>query len=184
MSRQHSQGMVFATGEPRRNIPGANPRVAQNLAFRLGRELYEPPFGLMITWAKDGGVGNEAESLIYSPHGLYVKQVESIAQANPKIKTSAMLYTTKEIYSWLYGYATLGSFRGLNTMRELKARYWIPTHDEEVSSTGFMAWSGMMKVRWITLEEAFTHEENEIGEKREQGFEFAVVGNRESFILA
>jgi hypothetical protein len=60
---------------------------------------------------------------------------------------------------------------------------WVPTHDEIVTSTRGYSW--VLRERKISVAEALKKEENEKGEKRKtKGFEFVVIGNGGSFVLA
>ena len=140
-------------------------------------------FGLMVTWENEDEKDGEAECLVLTPHGLYVDDVKVIAEAKPLIKPLAIMHTTKEASSWPFGRANLGAINGLKVVRETGSKYWVPTHDEIVTSTGGYSW--FLRERKISVEEALKQEEIETGEKRKtKGFEFAVVGNGDSFILA
>lgn len=140
-------------------------------------------FGLMITWENSGHKDGEGECLVLSPHGIFVDDIKIIGDAKPAIRPLAILHTMKETWSWPFGTANLGAIHGLKVMREAKPKYWIPTHDELVTSTGGYSW--FLREREITVEEALKQEESEKKEERQtKGFEFAVVGNGESFVLA
>ena len=117
--------------------------------------------GIMIVY--DGG-GAEAECIIETPHGLFVKTVQAVSKASPKLKTLALLHTTHEAWSFPFGKANLGAKNGLEVVRELGAKYWVPTHDEKVTSTGVN--TIFMSDRWGSVEEALADENSRKGGER------------------
>ncbi|KXT09489.1 hypothetical protein AC579_7824 [Pseudocercospora musae] len=114
-----------------------------------------------------------AEVIIYTPHGVQHSDLAIITQASPALTTLAFLHGLHDVR---VGTATgrtalqlnLGAMNGLKAQRMLNAHYWLGTHDEIKRGGGLVAWFLQRDV--ITLKEALELERSQ----REKGGEDAI----------
>jgi hypothetical protein len=128
----------------------------------------------------------EAEAVIYTPHGISPTDLEPVAKAKPKIGTLGLLHGLQDIK--LGAQLNMGAHNGLKVQRLLGAKYWIATHDEIKKGGGLVSWFLDRKI--ITLKEAIEREKEEKGESlKGTGLEpmadvrFEELRNGESLIL-
>jgi hypothetical protein len=131
--------------------------------------------------------GNSAECVIYTPHGITPRDIETLISTDPEIKTLALLHGLQDI-SLPRAQLNLGAHNGLKIQRLLKTKYWISTHDEVKIGGGIVSWFLNRKI--ITLEEAVEKEKAEHGDDlKGTGLEsmadvqFRELGNGETMIL-
>ncbi|KAF1851408.1 uncharacterized protein K460DRAFT_271073 [Cucurbitaria berberidis CBS 394.84] len=96
--------------------------------------------------------GEEAECVIYTPHGIPHTALTPIAQADPPLHTLAFLHGLHDVSISAAQQLNLGAKNGLRAQRILKAKYWVATHDEVKKGGGFISWFLQRKI-W-TLEDA------------------------------
>ncbi|KAE9365121.1 hypothetical protein N431DRAFT_387109 [Stipitochalara longipes BDJ] len=121
----------------------------------------------------------QAECVIHSPHGPYLEDVDVLKRLDPLVKTLALLHTTKESWYYRWGKANMGAKHGAQVAEAVGPRYWISTHDELNTTTGFNKWF----LKDVPNDGAeVVRDEKEKG--RLKGLEFVQVGNGESFVLA
>jgi hypothetical protein len=101
----------------------------------------------------------EAEAVVYTPHGISVKDLEPVAKADPRISTLGLLHGLQDIK--LGAQLNMGAHNGLKAQRLLKAKYWIATHDEIKKGGGLVSW--FLDRTIITLKEAIEREKEENG---------------------
>lgn len=101
----------------------------------------------------------EAEAVIYTPHGISLTDLEPVAKADPKISTLGLLHGLQDIK--LGAQLNMGAHNGLKAQRLLGAKYWISTHDEIKKGGGLVSWFLDRKI--ITLKEAIEREKEENG---------------------
>ncbi|KAH7138490.1 hypothetical protein B0J11DRAFT_16637 [Dendryphion nanum] len=106
------------------------------------------------------------EAIMYSPHGIRVAEptVQTfLHKTAPDVKVLAILHALKEsiAYGWLNSY---GVSYGLPLYRESSAKYWVLSHDSQLTYQGI----GMIGVKDVrrTLEWGLGREkeENKLGE--------------------
>ena len=100
-----------------------------------------------------------AEAVIYTPHGIQASSVESVAEAEPPIRTLALLHGLDEISIGSAARLNLGAHNALKAQRILRAKYWIGTHEEDKGKSGLVA--PFLKRKQISLEEALKAEGGE-----------------------
>ena len=118
-----------------------------------------------------------AEAIIYTPHGIYSKDLDHITQASPPIHTLAFLHGLHNVRVGTVSGRTalqsnLGAHNGLKAQRMLKARYWIGTHDEIKKGGGLVSW--FLQYEKISLKEALEREKGEV-ERGNKGADAGVV---------
>jgi hypothetical protein len=151
-----------------------------------GADLLYYHSGIMITFPKQNG--GDAEAVIYTPHGISPGNLPSISDADPPIKTLALLHGLQDISLPAGAQLNLGAHNGLKVQRLLGAKYWIGTHDEVKKGGGIVSWFLNRKV--ITLQEAVEGEKKEKGGTLEGSdlesmdeVQFVELGNGQSLIL-
>ena len=104
------------------------------IAFRLEAEGYEHPLVAGEGW----------ECIVYTPHGISATALQTLPKTIPQIKTLALLHGIYSVRVGL-GMINLGAKNGAEVRRLLRAKYWMPTHDEDKEKKGVVA---MMMRKW------------------------------------
>nr|POE79435.1 hypothetical protein CFP56_07500 [Quercus suber] len=104
---------------------------------------------------------DEAEALVYTPHGIHSGDLALIPEAQPTVKTLAFLHGLHNVRVGTASGRTalqsnLGAHNGLKAQRLLQARYWIGTHDEVKKGGGLVAW--FLQRDSLTLKDALEQE--------------------------
>lgn len=142
--------------------------------------------GIVVSFNSTGL--DEAEAVIYTPHGIIAEDMEFLSSREPALRIVALIHgllNVKVGLSWIgYMDANLGAHNGLKLQRMLGARHWVGTHDEAKIEKGLTSW--ILTQNPITLEEALQREKEEAkGEHRDFGSpNWHPVGNGESLVLA
>ena len=113
----------------------------------------------IIICAQKPDSGDEAESIIYTPHGVESASFASVASAVPKVHSLAFLHGLHDISITLTKQLNLGAHNALKAQRMLNAKYWCGTHDEVKQSGGLIAL--MLRRKQHTLGEALQREEKQ-----------------------
>jgi hypothetical protein len=128
----------------------------------------------------------EAEAVIYTPHGISPDDVKPVAEAKPEIKTLALLHGLQDIK--LGAQLNMGAHNGLKVQRLLRSKYWIGTHDEVKKGGGIVSW--FLDRKMISLKDAVEREKEERGNDLKGSeleslaeVKFEELGNGESLIL-
>jgi len=149
-----------------------------------GADLLYYHSAVMIAFSNGGKRGEEAEAVIYTPHGISLRDLAPVAQARPSIRTLALLHGLHDI-SLPRAQLNKGAHNGLQVQRLLNAKYWVGTHDEVKNGGGIINWFLNRKI--ITLAEAFELEAGKNGNNGKAtniaNIFFQELGNGESLIL-
>ncbi|TVY76098.1 hypothetical protein LSUE1_G006655 [Lachnellula suecica] len=147
-----------------------------------GADLLYYHAAVMITFSMAEGV----EAVIYTPHGISPDDIRPVADANPKIKTLALLHGLQDIK--LGAQLNMGAHNGLRVQRILESKYWNGTHDEVKKGGGLVSW--FLNRKMISLKEAIEQEKAERGNdltgtdlESMQDVRFEELGNGESLVL-
>lgn len=121
---------------------------------------------------KRQGATDNAEAVIYTPHGIYSNDLDQITTASPPIHTLALLHGLHNVRVGTVSGRTalqsnLGAHNGLKAQRILNAKYWIGTHDEIKTGGGLVSW--FLQRDEISLKDALDRERD----AREKGDEMA-----------
>ncbi|KAG9188603.1 major facilitator superfamily protein [Alternaria panax] len=124
--------------------------------------------------------GEEAECVIYTPHGIPHEALSPIAKADPPLHTLAFLHGLHDVSVSSAQQLNLGAKNGVLAQRILRAKYWIATHDEVKKGGGFISWFLRRKVWTVedALKAARADDEGEFEDVR-----FQDMSNGESRIL-
>ncbi|CAG5172731.1 uncharacterized protein ALTATR162_LOCUS7517 [Alternaria atra] len=124
--------------------------------------------------------GEEAECVIYTPHGIPHEALSPIAKADPPLHTLAFLHGLHDVSISSAQQLNLGAKNGVLAQRILRAKYWVATHDEVKKGGGFISWFLRRKVWTVedALKEARADDEGEFEDVR-----FQDMRNGESRIL-
>ncbi|PVH72716.1 hypothetical protein DL98DRAFT_432649 [Cadophora sp. DSE1049] len=152
-----------------------------------GQDLLYYHSAVMVTFPSSDDEGDgKAEAVIYTPHGISPSDLAPVANANPEIKTLALLHGLQDIS--LGAQLNMGAHNGLKVQRLLGAKYWVGTHDEVKRGGGIVSWFLVRKT--ISLKEAIEREKEERGEELRgsvvEGLKevrFEELGNGESLVL-
>ncbi|PQE24757.1 major facilitator superfamily protein [Rutstroemia sp. NJR-2017a BVV2] len=164
---------------------------------KAGRDLLYYHSAIMITFPSSSSTAEgeanseaeeEAEAIIYTPHGIDPSDLTLVAEARPQIKTLALMHGLQDI-SLPRAQLNKGAHNGLKVQRLLDARYWVSTHDEVKRGGGLVSW--FLRRRGVSVREALEGEmRGEEGEGKGEGdrkmlgeIRFRDVGNGESLLL-
>lgn len=152
------------------------------------------------------GEGEEAEAVIYTPHGISPHGISThgisphgisphgnspndiapVSEADPKIKTLALLHGLQDIS--LGAQLNMGAHNGLKVQRLLGAKYSVGTHHEIKRGGGIVSW--FLERKMVSLKEAIEKEKEERGSEFKgtalEGLSevrFEELGNGASLIL-
>ncbi|KAF7864031.1 hypothetical protein EAF04_006996 [Stromatinia cepivora] len=159
---------------------------------KAGVDLLYYHSAVMITFSifAESNILNESageeipEAVIYTPHGIDPGDLTLVGDAQPPIRTLALLHGLQDI-SLPRAQLNKGAHNGLKVQRLLNAKYWLGTHDEVKMGGGIVSWFLNRKV--VTLKEALEREAMENGDsgdvEKVGDIKFLEVGNGESLIL-
>ncbi|THV44331.1 hypothetical protein BGAL_0670g00012 [Botrytis galanthina] len=159
---------------------------------KAGVDLLYYHSAIMITFStfserniSDGDASeNIPEAVIYTPHGIDPGDLTLVGNAQPSIRTLALLHGLQDI-SLPRAQLNKGAHNGLKVQRLLNAKYWVGTHDEVKVGGGIVSW--FLNRKAVTLKEALEREVEENGEsgdvEKVGDIKFLEVGNGESLIL-
>lgn len=140
----------------------------------------------IIVWSPDHQpLGNNpdarAETMLYSPHGIYANRLTSNPSwADPEKSGGTMLAVLHGLNpAWSPQPANLGVQNGWEIVRKTRPKYWIPTHDEDLTYTGIIGW---MQTKLPKKFEDVV--KIEVDDEEESKVIMRELGNGESFILA
>ena len=103
----------------------------------------------------------EAEAILYSPHGIVANDLRHLPDAKPKISTLALLHGLHDVGISGLKQLNLGAHNGLQAQRICKARYWVGTHDEVKRPGGILA--PFLRRSVINIQEAIDKEREHTG---------------------
>jgi hypothetical protein len=150
-------------------------------------------FSLEESWGRKGNAGqDEAEAMIYTPHGIDSANLGILLQAKPNVQTLALLHGLQDIQissGWtrsVKAQLNKGAHNGLKVQRMLKSKYWVGTHDEIKKGGGIVSWFLDRKI--ISVQDAVATEKSNLelheGKDMQLGeVSFVDLGNGESLLL-
>jgi hypothetical protein len=130
---------------------------------------------------------DEAECIIYTPHGISSNALMPLLSASPPIHTLCFIHGLHDVSLSRTQQLNLGAHNGLKAQRLLRAKYWVGTHDEVKKGGGVISW--FLQRKTISVEDALREEEQRLREEGEglvddlDEVSFEEVGNGESRIL-
>lgn len=151
-----------------------------------GQDLLYYHSAVMVAFRSTSVEGEEAEAVIYTPHGVSTADLAPVATASPAVKTLALLHGLQDIK--LGAQLNMGAHNGLKVQRLLRAKYWVGTHDEVKKGGGLVSW--FLDRKAVSLKEAIDLERHEKGVGLEESVveglsevRFEDLKNGESLIL-
>ena len=84
----------------------------------------------VIICSQDPAAPDEAEAVIYTPHGVHAQSFETLWTAQPPVKTLAFLHGLHDVSIALSKQLNLGARNALQAQDLLHSKYWVGTHDE------------------------------------------------------
>ena len=114
-----------------------------------GNALY---YHSAIVFCIQKGGSDEAEAIIYTPHGVEAETFATVASAKPQVETLAFMHGLHDVSITLTKQLNLGVFNGFKAQRLLKARYWVGTHDEVKKGAGLIG--PFLRRKQHTIEDA------------------------------
>ncbi|KAI0432801.1 hypothetical protein F5Y09DRAFT_127546 [Xylaria sp. FL1042] len=139
---------------------------------------------VIVAWA--GSSGEEANSVIYSPHGIEASDLTGVQGAG--LRTLALLHGLDDVRIWMTKQLNLGAVNGVAAARECGTKYWVATHDELKKGGGFVSLL-LRRTRW-SVADAVKREGEKVIVKRSQddkhmaGYEFVELGSGDGLVLA
>jgi hypothetical protein len=127
--------------------------------------------------------GNQAEAVIYTPHGIHPESLASLSSAKPSISTLALLHGLHDVSIDWGQQLNLGAHNGLAAQKALNARWWIGTHDEEKKGGGIVSW--FLRRKKIPLQDAMgkVAEAEGESERKLQDVNFVDAESGQSLVL-
>lgn len=110
---------------------------------------------------KDGDVkSDEAEAVIYTPHGITPDDLKPVATTEPPIRILALMHGLHDVR--IGPLLNLGAYDGLKVQRLTHSKYWVGTHDEVKRGGGLVSWS--LKRQAYTVKDVIEMEIQENGD--------------------
>ncbi|KAI4151091.1 MAG: hypothetical protein LQ340_003698 [Diploschistes diacapsis] len=125
-----------------------------------GNQLYYHS-AICITFVAVAATGDNAEAIIYSPHGIVADDLRHLPRARPEINTLALLHGLHDVGITGMKQLNLGGHNGLRAQRICKARYWLGTHDEIKEPGGILA--PFLRRSVISIQDALKQEKDRNG---------------------
>jgi hypothetical protein len=100
---------------------------------------------------------DEAEAVIYTPHGIQPNDLIAIPTASPPVRTLALLHGLHDVSIAFTKQLNLGGHNALKCYNILRPRYWVGTHDEIKVGGGLLA--PFLRRKVYTLEDALKAQE-------------------------
>ena len=132
---------------------------------------------------------DEAEAILYSPHGIAADDLGCLPVAEPRISTLALLHGLHDVGISGLKQLNLGGHNGLRAQRICKARYWVGTHDEVKKPGGLVA--PFLRRSVISIQEVLEKEKDEKGQISDsstfapmRNVNFSELRSGESLLLA
>ncbi|KAI9682315.1 MAG: hypothetical protein M1817_000369 [Caeruleum heppii] len=126
-------------------------------------------------------VGDGAEAIIYTPHGISPRALEPLATADPPLNTLALIHGLHEVSLGGVSQINLGAHNGLKGQRQTQAKYWVRTHDEIKTGKGLIG--AILKRNALTVDDALKEEKAERDERAQQEVNFYSLDSGESLVL-
>ena len=130
----------------------------------------------------------DAEAILYSPHGIVADDLRHLPEARPGITTLALLHGRHDVGITGMKQLNLGAHNGLRAQRICRARHWIGTHDEIKKPGGLLA--PFLRRSIISIQEALEQEKAESGRISKtsmladmENVNFSDLGSGESLLL-
>ncbi|KAF2973561.1 hypothetical protein GQX73_g119 [Xylaria multiplex] len=160
------------------------PWVGVGRVVTLGNALYYHS-ALIVAWTNSAS-GEEASSIIYSPHGIEASALEGIR--NTGLRTLALLHGLDDVRLWMIKQLNLGAINGVAAARRCGAKYWVATHDEVKKGGGFISLL-LRRTSWSVTEAAEKEGEKDTGKRTEDdeqvaGYKFVELGSGDGLVLA
>lgn len=98
----------------------------------------------IVAWSPShktlGKPDSTAELFVYTPHGIRSDRLSATSWAIDPNKGSILCSMHGLSPAWSPQQVNLGVQNGYALSKMLRPRYWVPTHDEELTYTGFIGW--------------------------------------------
>ena len=107
---------------------------------------------VMICAQQPASVGNAAEAIIYTPHGVDASALSAVASAEPPLRSLALLHGLHDVSIAWSKQLNLGAVNAVKAQRVLRAKFWIGTHDEDKAKSGVIA--HLLRRKTLTVAEA------------------------------
>lgn len=136
---------------------------------------------VLIAFNLDGDTAADAETIIYSPHGIESQDLAHLPSS--RLKPLALLHGLHDVSIWMMKQLNLGALNGIRAVGVSGARYWIATHDEVKTGGGFIA--PLLKRVQYSVKEAVSYEENilESEGNKVPKYEFVELGSGDLVML-
>ncbi|RWA14301.1 hypothetical protein EKO27_g776 [Xylaria grammica] len=139
---------------------------------------------LIVAWAGSAS-GEEADSIIYSPHGIEPGALSGIRSTG--LRTLALLHGLDDVRLWMTKQLNLGAVNGVAAARECGAKYWVATHDEVKKGGGFISLL-LRRTSWSVAEAVKEEGEKGLAKRMEggeqvAGYEFVELGSGDGLVL-
>lgn len=139
--------------------------------------VWKPPYVPLAT------PESAPEIIIYTPHGIRSERLQDTSWATDPTKGSLLCSMHGLAPAWSPQLVNMGVQNGYELSKLLKPKYWIPTHDEELTYTGFIGWM-QTKVQKTLQDVIRSNEDTTVDEElKGAGTTMRELGNGETFCL-
>lgn len=130
---------------------------------------------------KDGDVkSDEAEAVIFTPHGITPDDLKPVATTKLPIRILALMHGLHDVC--IGPQLNLGAYNGPKVQRLTHSKYWVGTHDKVKRGGGLVSW--FLKRQAYTVKDVIEKEIQENGDVDDNltDVHFAELENGESLL--
>jgi Beta-lactamase superfamily domain len=129
----------------------------------------------------------EAEAVIYTPHGLQAATFSAVSSARPRVQTLAFLHGLHDVSLKWMKQLNLGAHNAIKAQKLLSPKYWVSTHDEVKKGGGLI--KPILQRKAHTIYDALLPGQHHSGQPSQSNFltpedvAFTDLGNGQSLVL-
>lgn len=137
--------------------------------------------GFLSSPTVDSSPQEEAEYVLYTPHGIPHSALTPLSLASPSLNCLAFLHGLHDVRIGSAQQLNLGAENGVRSQQILNAKYWVGTHDEVKRGGGLIGWF-LRRKAWRVEDVVEKIKAEGEGDEFED-VRFVEVGNGESRVL-
>lgn len=106
--------------------------------FYVHPPFYDPIHGAVVICLEGTAGESEAEAIYYVPHGIAKANLALVRTWCPTLKPLLLLHGLDKVCFARVLTANMGVENAVDLQKNLQAKYWFDTHDEQTESTGLV----------------------------------------------
>ncbi|KAK3179137.1 hypothetical protein K4F52_009383 [Lecanicillium sp. MT-2017a] len=182
----HFDSVITAPGLAKGNSWQSLPGERLPSWLRIGRIVtpgnslyYHSAF--VIAFSQEGPTEEEeAEAIIYSPHGIQSKDLEGLGAAS-NLRTLALLHGLHDVSIFMTKQLNLGALNAMEAVYASNAKYWVATHDEVKTGAGLIA--PLLRRTVYSFAQAVDHAEKKFDGGKDHEYCFMELASGEATLL-